>query len=68
MDEQKWKLLQETGHYLSVPSGVSMYPMLKNKLVTIEEIIISNIHRDKAVGECCRMAGLYSVCRVSRGS
>ena len=31
MDEQKWKLLQETGHYLSVPSGVSMYPMLKNK-------------------------------------
>lgn len=32
-------------------------------VVTIEEIILSNIHRDKA-RECCRMAGLYSVCRV----
>ena len=30
MDEIKLKILQETGHYLSVPSGVSMYPMLKN--------------------------------------
>ncbi len=31
MDEQKMRLLKETGHYLSVPKGKSMFPMLKSK-------------------------------------
>lgn len=31
MDEQKIRILRETGHYLSVPKGVSMYPMLKSR-------------------------------------
>lgn len=30
-DEQKLKLLRETGHYLSVPKGISMWPMLKSR-------------------------------------
>lgn len=30
MDENKLKVLRETGHYLSVPKGISMKPMLKS--------------------------------------
>lgn len=30
-DEQKLRLLRETGHYLSVPKGISMWPMLKSR-------------------------------------
>ncbi len=30
MDEEKLRLLRETGHHYSVPRGVSMYPMLKH--------------------------------------
>ena len=30
MDEKKLKILHETGHYLSVPKGISMKPMLKS--------------------------------------
>lgn len=31
MDEQKRRLLEETGHYLSVPKGKSMWPMIKSQ-------------------------------------
>ncbi len=30
-DPEKLRLLRETGHYLSVPSGKSMFPMLRSR-------------------------------------
>lgn len=41
MDEQKLHILKTTGHYLSVPKGISMWPMLKSR-ENVVDIVLPN--------------------------
>ncbi len=41
MDEEKLRILRETGHYLTSPRGVSMYPMLREKKDIVDIVPIN---------------------------
>lgn len=41
-DEEKMKILRETGHYLSVPKGKSMWPMIKSKQDVVDIVPVSH--------------------------